>query len=417
APLYRLRRTRDVARQVGTHAPKLSSDLVSTVELEPELPALAREPRFSHELVLALAEQTAQAVGTLELSRVAPTRPLKRPLQALAGLCAIYVLVALTAPGWLGRAAHALGRRGPLYAESSDEPIIGDIALTLTYPRYSGLAPKVIPNTSGDVLALKGTEVQIETRALLPAKQATLVLGGGDARPAELSGGVLHARFRVEVPTTYGSVRGLPGGRAVREPIAHKIEIDPDRPPKVDMFAPSEDLEVAGPKIVELGFAAEDDYGLSEIALVWQVGSGPEQRKVLRSGIGTRSAQGRHDWDLAEVGLRAGMRVAYRIEARDTDNVSGPNVGSSRTFYLRLFSAREKHEAQIERQAELLEEVLRALAERLEAPAPTDEQAGRFLDALSAAHEREQAAITLAARLSDEAKANPMAPKELRPAL
>src|SRR5262249_37760272 len=150
----------------------------------------------------------------------------------------------------------------------------------------------------------------------------------------------------------------LPGGRSLREPILHKIDLDADRPPKVEMFAPSEDLEVSGPKLIELGFAVEDDYGLSEISLVWQTQGGPEQRKVLRTGIGTRSAQGRFDWDLAEVGLRAGSvpsgRVAYRIEARDNDNIGGPNVGSSRTFYLHLTSARDKHQTRVERQAELL---------------------------------------------------------------
>src|SRR5262249_5986838 len=220
------------------------------------------------------------------------------------------------------------------------------------------------------------------------------------------------ARSRVDAPASYRFVLDVAGGRHLREPIAHKIDVDPDHAPKVEMFAPAEDLEVDGPKIVELGFTAEDDYGLSEIALVWQSGSGPEQRKVIRTGIGTRSAQGRLDWDLAEVGLRPGMRVGYHMEARDTDTISGPNVGSSRTFYLRLSSAREKHEARIDKQAELLEQLLKPLADRLELESPgAGDIAGRVLDVLAHAHETEEQAVTLAARLADDAKADRMAPK------
>src|SRR5262249_47121728 len=133
-----------------------------------------------------------------------------------------------------------------------------------------------------------------------------------------------------------------------------------------------------------------------------------------RTGIGTRSAQGRFDWDLAEVGLRPGMRVAYRIEAKDNDDVGGPNIGSSRTFYLKLTSAREKHEARVEKQAELLEVILRALGDRLEL---ADAQGLSLVDRIVHAHEGEQQAVTLAAQLADDLKNDPMAPKELRPVL
>src|SRR5262249_27592625 len=149
---------------------------------------------------------------------------------------------------------------------------------------------------------------------------AELLVGDEDIRKTDFKAGSISAGFMVDRPSTYRFILES-SGRALREPIAHKIDIENDHAPKVEMFAPSEDLEVTGPKIVEIGYAAEDDYGLSEVILIWQVGAGPPQRKVLRAQIGTRSAQGRFDWDLAEVGLRPGMRVAYHIEALDNDEV------------------------------------------------------------------------------------------------
>src|SRR5262249_26338307 len=211
---------------------------------------------------------------------------------------------------------------------------------------------------------------------------------------AKLENGQITSQFIADKASTYRFVLELSGGRQLREPIAHKIDLDPDRPPRVDLFAPSEDLEVSGPKIIEVGYASEDDYGLSEVQLVWQPQGGAEQRKVLRSGIGTRSAQGRFDWDLSEVGLRPGMRVAYHIEAKDNDDVGGPNIGSSRTFYLKLTSAREKHEARIEKQTELLEMGLRSLGDRLEIGGG---QGMSLVDRIVHAPQGEQQAGTLAA--------------------
>src|SRR5262249_12320653 len=75
------------------------------------------------------------------------------------------------------------------------------------------------------------------------------------------------------------------------------------------------------------------------------------------------------------------------------------------------------HEARIEQQTELLEEVLRALGDRLEGLDAGREDAGRLLDSMLHAHETEQQVVTMAARLSDEGKGDPMAPKELRPVL
>src|SRR5262249_61416524 len=80
-------------------------------------------------------------------------------------------------------------------------------------------------------------------------------------------------------------------------------------------------------------------------------------RKILPAGRpGARSAQAKFYWDLAEVALTPGTRIAYHLEAKDNDDVGGPNVGSSRTFYLRVFSPRERHEEGLERQPQGLRE-------------------------------------------------------------
>src|SRR5690606_26011236 len=72
---------------------------------------------------------------------------------------------------------------------------------------------------------------------------------------------------------------------------------------------------------------------------------------------------------LSEIELPGGSQVPYHVEVSDNDEVSGPNVGRSRTYTLRVFSPRERHEALIVRQRELFEKVVALLGGRLPAAA------------------------------------------------
>src|SRR5262249_35842858 len=154
-----------------------------TVELEGEVPGLAENPIFSQTLVMALAERTAARVGALEIRSVVPMDPLRLPVRGFLLLFAIALGLLLVAPGALRRGATAIGRRGALGASAASEPIVGDMTLTLVYPAYSGLPTKIVPSTSGDISALRGTQIRIDTRALLPgAKGASLVVGEEDVQ-------------------------------------------------------------------------------------------------------------------------------------------------------------------------------------------------------------------------------------------
>ena len=71
------------------------------------------------------------------------------------------------------------------------------------------------------------------------------------------------------------------GSHRIAEPEAHRIDLDPDRPPRVDLYAPGDPLEVAGPRRVELAWSVDDDYGLGAIELVWKAGDAPEKRRAI----------------------------------------------------------------------------------------------------------------------------------------
>jgi hypothetical protein len=385
-----------VARFVGARVPALGGDLLSAVELERELPELEKDPVLSPVLVTALRGRVAGRLADVKPRGLVDMRALRRSSALRLGAIAVaYVLVGWLWPGALRRGWSELQSTRPDHVATSAEPIVGDLRLELRYPAYTALPPRVIPSSSGQVLALPGTEVKLSARALVPVAEAQLVVdedgrADPDVRPVDVHAGALSSSFVVHKPGSYRFV--IAGaGRRVREPDAHRIDVEPDRAPRVDLYAPSESLEVAGPRRVEIGWSVDDDYGLGEIQLVWRAGTLPEQRRTIATPqAGSRSSAGKWEWDLAELDLKPGVRVAYHLEAKDNDNVSGPNVGVSRTFYLSMFSPREKHEQAIAAQEQLLELAVRLLADRLEVKRGDD---GEVADAFAAIHNRAEALL------------------------
>jgi hypothetical protein len=213
-------------------------------------------------------------------------------------------------------------------------------------------------------------------RLLVPAQRAELLLEldpGTSAAPATapepqvaVEEGRLAARFTVTGPGAYRFLLHTEADVALREADAHRITIEVDRPPRVDLRAPADDLEVTQPRSrIELAYSAEDDHGLGPLELVWRIDD-HEQRLAVRQGSGLRQVAGSWEWDLAQVDLRPGVRVSYWLEVKDNDDVGGPNLGRSRTLYLHLYSAAQKHDEMLGREQVLLDHAVQLLGDRID---------------------------------------------------
>ena len=311
-------------------------------------------------------------------------------------------------------------------------PIVGDVRVTYDYPAYTGLPARTVEGSTGDIAAVKGTHVRIETHPLRPARRALLLLGDrGEAGEigAALSGDTLTAELTLTDDGSYRFWLEPAFGRPVREERSHRLTAEPDAPPRVEILGPADRLELATPRPIEIGYSASDDFGLGAIELVYRLGDRPEQRVPLRDGAGGRAVQGRTLWDPATAGLSGAERIAYRIEAHDRDQISGPKVGSSRTLYLVIQNPHESLEDRLDRQRDILEKLIGDLAARLErdpsvAPAPppgpgTTEPAAadERIAAIAAVHEAEEAHLALMGRLLDEDRREGTLGKTLRAAL
>jgi tetratricopeptide (TPR) repeat protein len=386
-PLRRWRHDRDVARFVGQNHPALASDLLSAVELGSVGPEhAARTGRVSVDLVNAHIAGTARRVASLEARSLVQRAPVRRAMRACAVALAVHVAVLVIAPGRLSagwtRVLHPRDTRPFGGADMSSTPLVGDIRITLEYPAHTRRPPAVLPSSSGDFRAMAGTMVTMDTTALVPVAAARMLFeesgpdtdGNTEVTVEVVGKRTLRARFPVMAAAGYRFLIESPGGKRHVEVLTRQIEIEPDRTPEVALYAPADELDVTSLRRIELAYIAEDDHGIDKVELVWDE-RGTQQRKALTPGESQptgeppRRAQGKFLWDLAEVALEPGVQVSYHLEVTDNDAVLGPNVGRSRSFKLRVFSPREKHEQLIARQQEFFEKLIRSLGGRLTTPA------------------------------------------------
>jgi hypothetical protein len=425
-PRRRWRSDHRVARFVGRHEPSIASDLLSAVELGGGAGeglgdgfGHAGRGRVSRELTFAFLAQTAGRVASVDPGAL-DARGARASLQRATAVLGLGLLLcaglAIAMPAQVGEGWQRLGSglvldpaSGPFAGASmAVGPLVGDMRITLEYPAYTQRPPQVLSSTSGDFVAVPGTTVTIETWAVEPVSRARLIFGvpagpagapaasaGAPASPSGAEpqslappaspvapdapdevdmpvgpdGRALQARFPVVRPAVYRFwIESARGERRV-ESQPRRIEIEADTPPVVALYAPADDLDVTRLERIELAYIAEDDYGISQVSLVWE-SRGKVERKALPLATtpAQRRAQSKLIWDLAELTLEPGVPVSYHLEVEDNDTVMGPKVSRSRSFVLRVFSPREQHEQLIARQRELFEKMLGHLGGRLVAP-------------------------------------------------
>ncbi|HLL55099.1 MAG TPA: DUF4175 family protein [Myxococcaceae bacterium] len=354
------------ARLVGSRLPHVSLDLVSALEIEREL---ARKPEFSTELAEAFLSHASGRSKKIDPRQVVPSRPLQLARRVMAGVGLVVVVVlAVWSRPW-GRGISAVFTPEAVAAVSAHrEPITGDIELTYRYPAYTGLAPRTVPGTSGEITAPAGTEVQLKTHADRDVSRAEVEMNG-QRFPLEVSGKRdLSGTLVLDKPGTYAFVFLKATGREVARGPDMPIHVDADQAPQVVIQAPGEELEIDPGQKVSLKFEASDDYGLSQLELVYKLpGKAEEVRLPMRRDEGRRT-KGLFTWDLGTIKVSPGDRITYSVEAKDNDAVQGPKKGASRTHVLKVYSAAEHRRAALEKAEALWERLVIQLADRMEGP-------------------------------------------------
>lgn len=372
--------------------------LASAVEL------LRDRGRFgeSAELAEAAARRAVEAAsrdGRLEASRERLRAEALRAGAPFLGLTLILGGAYLAEPDSLRGAVAAFGAMDEIdeaLERVPPEPRLGDVHLVLRYPAYTGRAPRAFTSPTGRIVALPGTEVEIETLARRPVREASVLVSHGtgdelgDAQriAVTVEGRTLRTKLVVNRAGRYRFRLTGADGELREERRGHEIELELDEAPEVTLLEPTESpMEVNAKDRVDLAFRARDDFALGEAEVHWRVlGTTREGRVRLTSASsGKKRFAGSAQLDLSTLPLKPGDRVAYTIEVADNDTVSGPKKGTSATQELRIYSERAHHRQVLALQEQSLDELVHILGDNLDFAFETTEDADLFDRLLTAA--------------------------------
>ncbi|MEM6290395.1 MAG: hypothetical protein AAGA54_03990 [Myxococcota bacterium] len=312
---------------------------------------------------------------------------------AFVGLATITCGLAPTAVGGLALLLAAHDGRPP----APPEPAWSSLTVELTYPAHTRRPARLVPNPSGALRVVAGTEVGLTLDAWRPAAAARAVLNydpteAVEAPPPEI------VDLTALPPDTPQSPEGMrfsgsftargsgtwtvvllddpddPDDEGRRSP-AMPLLLEPDRAPEVELLPlPAAQREVSERQSVDIRFVARDDFGVASAALVYQMPDGTTHR--LEAGTPRdlgRMWRQRFTWDLSAIPLKERSDVLYWVEVRDNDPGLGlvplpdppGKVTRSTTMTLVVRDDEAEHAANIVKLAELRDRAVDLLAARM----------------------------------------------------
>lgn len=415
-----------LALWVERSVPGLESGLVTTVETAPLVRARAAETHgFSPALATATAERTAERTRRIDARRLPDRTRLKRLAWAAAGGVATLGLLAILWPDFYARGATQLVAAPP--DESADgrlvDVAVSQLDLEIRAPKYTHLEPRRVAHTSGDIEALKGSEVGFSGTVLYPATGAALVLESDPESRWMLdlaADGTVKGQLQVGADDRYQFVLVDPDGDLVRERVWRKVTMKEDRAPEVTMLLPESDLEVKTEGEVSFFFEASDDLGLEKVELVVKGDDDKELvRRVVSAATGETLVKDDATVEIAKLGLEPGQSAEVWFEATDRNDVGGPGLGKSAVRRISIYSPADEHDQILSDLRQLIEKMLDVLADRLESPVDhtRPDLVSRFAEAHAAMLGQTVALLGEIDRLAGLLTTDPLATDALRDGL
>ena len=180
----------------------------------------------------------------------------------------------------------------PVYHVKVNRPLrLQKVEAAIDPPAYTRRKPSVV--NEGNFQVIEGSRVQFRFTLDRAPQNARLRLFPTDKgkKPEEIAASPVALKIDGEdlvgeLPSVaksldYELFAESPDGMHLDAGRFH-IQVQPDRKPVVRFVKPKEQIEVTPTTEVHLKVEAEDDFGLSKIGIVYQLGDGPPQTLYLR---------------------------------------------------------------------------------------------------------------------------------------
>jgi hypothetical protein len=213
-------------------------------------------------------------------------------------------------------------------------PDVKEWNVELEMPSYTRL-PRTKQNTP-EITVLRGSVASIQIAPTTKLSKALLRFKEGppvDMHPLE--NGFWKAELKISSDAEFTIDLADEKGRPDSNETVFNITALPDEVPKVEIAEPGQDSTAAATNSVAVKISAMDDYGLSELKLVYHKLGGPEEFVVAKRN-GETNTEFTAEIHLSPLGLKEYELVAYHALAIDNNTLDGPGVGKSEVFFIEI---------------------------------------------------------------------------------
>lgn len=231
-------------------------------------------------------------------------------------------------------------------------------------PAYTGISPQREISSTGDLAAIAGTRVTLEV--MHRRRGASGEIHYKDqwrSLPLAPAGSeLLRGSWVLEETGSYcvELIDEVEQERWVSD--TFHVEVVPDLEPSVRLLSPPEVIQIPPDMRVALEIDCVDDFGLTELALIYGRATDDPIRKILGTWDDRKEARLTFNWNLEEVHILPGQDLHYYLQVLDNDARAGPKLGETPLCTIRFPGLAEMYvQAEEDRREDIesVEDVLR----------------------------------------------------------
>jgi hypothetical protein len=290
-----------------------------------------------------------------------------------------------------------------------DRPTIETFDLTLEHPQYTAREPQVVmsirpskvtaddehkegPRKEGkggtsSLSPLKGSSLRFTAQTNKPVAQAKLKWEKG-SMPLALEPTTVKdqdgndkaaTRFTATLSpeqltsATYAIDLTDTEGLDSKKPTRFIVRLRADKDPTVKATLLGIGSMVVPEARIPIESTFRDDYAVTAAGLNYQFKGESEEAakggqrvgftdvKFSEKDVTDKGFTHRHNWELAGLKLPVGSNLTFFVDASDNDTISGPKIGKSTAFFVRIVEAKELRDELTRRQAEQRQEFERLI--------------------------------------------------------
>jgi hypothetical protein len=205
---------------------------------------------------------------------------------------------------------------------AKERPSIVKISLVYNYPNYTGLPQRIDDLSGGEISAVYGTRVLINSLANTEIRDGRIVFKDGSYIKMNISNKVnLSAFITVNKDTTYTiNLTSIEGFNNINPP-EYTIKVLPDNEPLVEIIEPEKEISLTKIGTVRLNIKAADDFGVSKILLKYNIinQNKEESFNIPVKELGLKIINTTYNWSLRDLSLEVGNKIEYSVLVYDNN--------------------------------------------------------------------------------------------------